>query len=414
MERSVYWDRQGRRHPKPVNLAGSDKQIRSVLEPAGVNWNQPISASAYQNWHDRQHVRADRITRTAGHLLTLTTTVPDGAVSAESLTVRDTDFHPVERTVDFRDSETIEIAEVDFKVLPWSAEEAALFESAGSISDATARTSSRVFLPRLPEQSPSSDQLDETELGARLILNQLHADVGEQLEIRRLPDAIEIGGLVETDERKHELSTQLLTVPRLKVSIQSANELRGGPVPSGEVTVVESASLPDQPSALQTYMRERGRSTEESNKIAQQLFNVALTISQESNAISDLHARFVSTAQLPVIASATLAELLYSHHERLETALRQERVMLGNVASTSSAAAGVFVPDASSLSPSSLPAAAARNLALSRELTQTNKPTVRNAEAIFVDMSAAEDRLAAATYQGHRNSEEHTALGGNK
>ncbi len=101
------------------------------LQDAGLNWDAPLFASGYQDWHDRQRVREDRISRAGRHLIRLTTTIPSGTVAEQSLTVRDTDFHPVQRTVALRNSETIEIAEVDYAVLPWTSVSPDTFEPLG-------------------------------------------------------------------------------------------------------------------------------------------------------------------------------------------------------------------------------------------------------------------------------------------
>jgi len=407
MERSIYWDLNGKRRPRHVALPASEEQLKSSLGQAGIDWDQPISASAYQDWHDHQHVRTDRISRSGSHLLTLTTTVPEGPVSQQSLTVRDTDFHPIDRIVGFRDSETVEIAELDFKILPWSAVDANAFDPIGGVSSAAVPILPHLVPSLHLPQIPGPEQLDETELAARLILNQLHADIDEQIEIHRSPQGIEVAGLVETNERKHELSAQLMSVPRLKVSIQSLADLKKNPISSGEAVRVETASLPDQPSALELFLRARGSGVNDVNALAEQLFDGALTISQESKAIVDLKTRFVPTEQMPVVASATLQELLYSHHERLEQALRKQRLLLltetQNVSRDSDG-------ETSSPGKLSLIEAAARNLALVKELTQTNVPATRNAESIFADMSAAAGDIAAIAHEAYRNPQVNPAL----
>lgn len=405
IERSIYWDLQRRRRPKRVTLPGDEEQLRSKLDRAGIDWDQPISASTYQAWHDHQHVRSDRITRAGRHLLTLTTSVPDGIVAEESLTVRDTDFHPVSRKVDFRDSGTVEIAELDFEILPWNSVDAGVFEPMGGTSPAVAITLPRVHSSlRLPEM-PSLDQLDETELGARLILNHLHADAGEQIEIARSPQGIQVEGVVDTDGRKRELQTQLMTVPRLKVSLHSMAELKNQRSLE-DVVRVQTAALPDQPSSLEIYLKARGRGVEEMNLAAQELFHGALAISQESHGMLDLGSRFVPSEQAPV-ASATLAELLYSHHERLEAALEHQRALLvqieGGSAAGSEPAAALSLADA-----------AARNLALAKELTQTNTPAARSAEAIFAEMSANLGTLAVAAREAYAASQDDPVLDGKK
>ena len=201
---------------------------------------------AYQDWHDRQRVRQDQIRRSSGNLLVLTTTIPSGDVVEQSLTVRGTDFHPVIRTVEFRNRETVEIAELDYHVLPWTAAEANLFlpeNISGTTILRVSPLSSCFHLMPLTE-----GQLDEAELGVRLVLNKLHADTGEQTQIERSTSGVEVKGLVETDKRKRELMDQLQIVPRLKISILSMEELRRRPDDGEETTSLTAVSrLPCSP-----------------------------------------------------------------------------------------------------------------------------------------------------------------------
>lgn len=397
LDRSLYWDLQGKRKPKHETLASSEEQLKLELVPAGVDWDRPISASAYQDWHDHQHVRADNIAQTGNHLLTLTTTVPDGVVSQESITVRDTDFHPVQRTVGFRNSGTVEIAELDYSVLPWGAVDASAFEPLETVPVSGASTLPRPHISLAVPESFTPEQLDETELDARLILNKLHADEDEQIEVRRSELGVDVEGLVGTDDRKHELVTQLMTVPRLKVSIRSEADLSANPLRNNESTSIEAATLPDNPSPLETYLRHRDRPIEEINTMEQRLFEGALIISKESRFIVDLKTRFTSPDRMPVVAQATLEELLYSHHARLERALGQERVSLAQIE-------GVPAVDTERSAPRTLLLAISeKNLALVRELTQNNVTHPRSAEEIFAEMTDTLDRLfpaARETYAG--------------
>jgi hypothetical protein len=415
LERSIYRDPQGKRQLKHATLAEGDEQLRATLSQAGVDWNEPISASSYQGWHDRQRVREDHIVRAGKHLLTLTTTVPDGTVAEQSLTVRDTDFHPVRRTVAFRDSETVEIAEVDFKILPWAAVDANVFEPIGNLSPVAATSPSRVIpFPRLPV-SVSEGQLDETELGARLILNQMHADTGEQIELRRGSQQVEVVGLVETPERRQALSAQLKSVPHLKVSILSVADLKDTNSASAEENNIRTASMPEQPSPLEAYLQTRGRSVRTMNVLAEQLFNEALTISQESRAIGELQTRFVPRARTSVLASATLSELIYSHRERLQAALVQERELLAEAQGSSAGRVVGFGSAASS--PADAPSlidAAARNLALCKELTQTNRAASQSAEEILAQMAVSLDNLLADVHETYGKFQGDSTPGGKK
>jgi hypothetical protein len=388
VQRSLYWDRQGVRRVKSAAFDKSEQELRAKLDAAGVDWDQPISAASYRHWQDRYHARIERIARSGSHLMTVTATVADGDVAEESLTVRDTDMHPVERKIDFRNHETVEIAELDYSILPWNAVDANLFEPLNSLAER--RTPAFVPLPSV--QTPTPGQLDEDELSARLILNRMHADEGEQIEIRRLPEAVEVDGVVESEERKRQLITQLMMAPRLKISIQSESDWKASQ--SIASIRVEERSLPDTPSALAVYERSRGRSVDESSNLARQLFDEALAVSHEANAIADLNSRYNRNGQMPVVASATLETLIYSHHERLEEALRKEHVLLRSLGQTGAASA-------SNRALGTLVEEAARNLALMKELTQTNLPATRKAEAIFADLSSAADRIAVSAAKSY-------------
>lgn len=404
LKRSIYWDRQGKHRPKALVLSASEEQLRSTLREAGVDWNQPISASAYQDWHDHQHERADRIARSGLHLLTLTTTVPGGVVSEESLTVRDTDFHPVARSVGFRDSETVEIAEVDFAVLPWSAVAPDTFESVGAVGEHAISGPRLDLVPLLPARvAPTAEQLDDAELTARLILNELHADTGEQIEVRRLPEVIEVDGLVETEQRKRELESQLMAVPRLRIAIQSAANLRQASPDGDASSSADAVSLPDLPSVLERYLAARGWSIGDINAVEQQLFSDALTISQESVAIADLRVRFVITPETPVMTSATIVDLFYGHRARMQAALRHEHGLLAGMddeAASIGRESGRVSGRAPAQASLSLAEEARGNLALVKELTRTDVPAQRSVQEVFADLFATMDRMASAAGKG--------------
>ena len=152
----------------------------------------------------------------------------------------------------------------------------------------------------------------------------------------------------------------------------------------------------DLQSPLETYLLARGHSVRAINTIEQRLFDNALTISQESKAIEDLETRFVPDEQKNVFASATLSELIYSHHERLETALKRERELLGEVQTAQAAGGGTSARKASPLLD-----AAVRNLLLCKELTLAERPDMRSAEKILAEMSALLDDLTADAHQAY-------------
>jgi hypothetical protein len=273
---------------------------------------------------------------------------------------------------------------------------------------ASVRTENR--LPSLNSLS-STDQLDETELGARLILNQLHADTGEQIDVHRTEYAVEVVGLVETEDRKDLLRRQLGIVPRLKVSIQSAADARSAPVAESQEVQIESAALSDFPSSLDIYMKAHGHSVNEINAAASQFLGHALAISHESKALADLASRFRPDETRPVITSATVTNLLYSHRERLDVALSEQQVLMDRVEGANKVEA--WQP-CRGLNGKELTVNdhAARHLSLVHELTQTSSQSSRSAAEIFSEMTIVMDCLKAAAGDFYSESQRAAAQSG--
>ncbi len=182
-ERTIYRDTQGVRRPKQAKNSVQTESLKSRLASVGVDWERPLSAISYQDWHDHQHVRHDHIERVRSKLLTLTTTTPDGPVARESITVREADFHPIERTIEFRDSGTVQIAEVNYEVLPWSQANPDWFEPLTPTATGTKAiypSATRIIPPSLDDS-----QLDLAELETRVALSHLDAEINGRLELVR-------------------------------------------------------------------------------------------------------------------------------------------------------------------------------------------------------------------------------------
>jgi hypothetical protein len=403
LERAIYRDAQGRRQPRLRKLAYDEEQLKKKLAATGVAWDAPLSATSYQDWHDRQRVRQDEIRRSGSHLLVLTTTTPNGPVAAQSLTVRDTDFHPIERTIAFRDSETVEIAELDYQVFPWAAVSGDVFEPIGGARADTANDLEPSVLPRLQEIF-SGAQLDETELGARLVLNQLQADTGEQIQIERNGRGIKVKGLVETDQRKKELLAQLRAVPHLTASILSIEELEQSPDREPGLTSLKVASVTAQPSPLETYFVAHGRDANALRRLSQRLLSSALTVSQESTALTDLQARFASADGMTYIAKATLAELVFSHRQKLLLALHEEQGLLDEVMSTAATSKPSELSQPESAT-ASLVEAAERNLTLCEELALGSNSQPQSAESIIQQLAASLNELSIAVHRANTGSQ---------
>ncbi len=227
--RTLYRDREGLRKRKAEPVTADLERLKAKLDLAGVIWDEPLSAAAYKNWHDRQKTKTDKVKRSSKNLCTLTTTTVDSVVAQESLTVQETDFHPVMRTIEFRDTESIEIAELNYAALSWNAINDGLFEpvlpSAAAFSPGT--------VIRNPLPGPPLAELADAEVEARHALHRVGADLGEPIDVQiatQEPAGVSVKGFVSSAQRKQELLAVLQGIPHVTVELQSEEEIDSQPL----------------------------------------------------------------------------------------------------------------------------------------------------------------------------------------
>jgi hypothetical protein len=338
IERDLYRDREGQRQPKSQPVASDLIPLETKLSIAGVNWDEPLSAASYENWHDRQELKQDEVKRSGKGLLTLRTQTSNRMVVGESLTVRDDDFHPIKRTVELLDAGTIEITEINYAVLNWHAVNENLFEPLTPSPNPT-RSVPALVAP-LPPPLPTPVQLLDAELQARLTLNRLGADSGAQIRVTHTDTGIEVKGVVDSEQRKQEIVSRLRIIPYVTPSILSIEELSNHPSPSFDVMSVQQYSLVGQPSPLEQYMQEKDLPREELNQTSQRLLDACLTMQRESDALAELEDRFGSLEeQLGASSRPLLTDLETAHLKTLAEGLdvaSEKLQQLGFVPSSSS------------------------------------------------------------------------------
>jgi DNA-directed RNA polymerase specialized sigma24 family protein len=387
LERALYRDAQGIRVPRRQILSTADTQLKDQLAQAGIDWNTPLSATSYQDWHDRQHVREDSITRAGSHLLKLTTTMPTGEVAQASLTVRDTDFHPVERTVELRDAGTIEIAELKYDVMPWNAVNEDWFEPMAALHPGISGDVRTSVLPLLPLYL-SDTELDEAELGAQLALRQAGADTSERIEIVRNPGSIVVRGIVATEVRKHEIETYLNLVPHVVAALYTFREVENSRATGTEITSLKQSSSVTGVSPLEDYLAHQGQNREAIGELGHQLFNSSVEIHQEGKAIASLLQRFAARQALSAKAQASLDALLNDHRQKMLAALQAEKKLLTKIKA-------VTGPEHGATPSGNLADASATNVALCGELISDNNQQPRSAQAIVPELNQSIAQLRA-------------------
>jgi RNA polymerase sigma factor (sigma-70 family) len=226
-ERSLYRDPQGKHRPKQQHLNTTDRQLRDQMALGEVSWDDPLSAANYRAWHDRQPIKQDIVSRTGENLLTVTTTTNRlGSVLKESLTVRESDFHPVDRTIELRDQGTIEIAELNYDVLPWGAVNQEWFEPILGNTNVNGAGILPIFAVH-GSRTLSIRELNKTELEVRYLLHKAGADLGDPIDLRinnENSPPVSVVGIVQSESQKQELTAQLRQIPHVGIRLQTEEE----------------------------------------------------------------------------------------------------------------------------------------------------------------------------------------------
>ena len=391
--RQIPRDTRGKRLARLSPQTGKQQAVAAKLAAADINWDNPLSAANYGYWHNHANVTKDKVEQSADGNLVLTSYVNDGTLASESLTLRANDFHPIARTVDFRDRNEIEIAEVDYKVIPWSQADPRWFQAEG-IRDSHPPVVSTHALTKKGATPPTPGQLDEAELGVRLGLSEVKADGGERLQVSRAADGIHVDALIAEDRRKREIVSRLSQVPHTVLNVRTFKEFEQQQADSDAETQPSSVSIAVAPqetgqSPLEHMLQQQGKPAEEAGKLAHAFFANSVMLQQSAAAVDDLDRRFRPSALTPD-ALLILKHLRAAQMNRIETAVADDNKLLSAV--------GVTIPvssSAESLASNSsneserratLSSQAAIHAKLCTELVSQSMPSSRASHTILSDM----------------------------
>jgi hypothetical protein len=404
VERTLYRDAEGHRKPRVSAPDPSEQQIKSALERAGVNWQQPLSAADYQEWHDGLAAKRDEVRRIAPDMFTLITRPGSDELAEASLTVREYDFHPVARRLVFRNSEEVEIAEINYDILSWDAVNVTSLFEADPLPPATHSTAVRPkpVVPPEPESAPlpSPAALEESELRVRLALNDIGADFTDQLAVTQSPNAIEVSGVVQDEGRLKELQDSLFNIPLVSLAVKSIDELGQpedfvGPV-EPEITSVKAYFLVLHGSPLEAFLAQKNISPKEAATVGLGLFNSALRMQKETLALTSLSQRYTPQVKstLSPRAIALLDELIGRHIAGLHSAITEQRSLVDVYAPSAPAVGETERTMSSAVSLDDLRAAADQNKTLCDELMAPTGDVHRSVPEVFADLERALDRIA--------------------
>jgi len=324
---SLYRDVEGRRRPSNSPDVFKQGTLEKASLSGGINWERPLSATDFRKWDEHLPQKKDEVIFNRNGTLTLRTTTTGSDVAEQSLTVRDTDFHPVARRLLLRDLGEVEIAELSYEVLPWQAVDV----SQWFVTDAPATAILPMPSRRPTIVGPSSAALDGAELRARLALNTVGADTGENLFLEHTTDSVTVRGFVETQARKREIDDSLAGIPLVSSSVSTfehrAHEARAQQAPP---RTVRSEDVVVQKSPLETYLAARLVSSPQDIQLSRDLIDQALEIDRQALALNSLETRYSESARKALSPEnrSLLQQLMRRHEIALLTAIQKERELI--------------------------------------------------------------------------------------
>ena len=388
LSRDLYRDLHAKRKPKELPMDEGERKLRVKLAEAKMDWNDPLSAQSYRDWHDQLFREEDRVAETGRNLLTVTTKTGQGSIEQETLTVKVDDFHPVARTVLFRDGEAVEIAELSYEILPWSPQVEQWFEPAsGAAFNFHPPTATA---PSMVPRRLSDAQLDVAQLSVLLALQELKADT-ERLQVTRTPSGVAVKGIVDTDERKAAITLRLHSIAHVTASISSYRELDAKATPGTNTFQLQAVSVAAADTPLKAECNHEKIAADRCRQLSFALLNASTVLVRESKSVSTLRQEYPAARPLTATAQTLLAEIVTERLGHMHAALdQQERVLQSlSVEETrgmeNKPAERPFLEDA-----------VQHNLVLCKELVYVSDEHSRSASIILQELAQTEEETRIA------------------
>jgi hypothetical protein len=222
------------------------RQLQALFRSADYDWDDPLSARAYQSWRDRLADKRDEVARETDSYRIRT--MGSGELAAATLKIRMQDFRPVEERFEFRNREWVEITELD--------EETAT-ESIAAAGERTDGAKPRRVFPLNAERLPGTPSHAATigdELRVLAALNQVGADLGDPIEVSRAKGDILVSGVGIAPQRQEEIQGALRSQKHVVVRFSESAPVS---VPQEREAPMDSTASTDVRSQLQGQMAEQ-------------------------------------------------------------------------------------------------------------------------------------------------------------
>ena len=212
------------------------------------------------------------------------------AAPAVRLTLNRSDYSPIGEVIDTGDSK--------FEFQATASESIPELQSPLAVVDAPVAPLRRVREIPPAESQPvilAEADLEQAELAAVVALHELNGDLGEDLRIRRSTNAVEVAGIVDSEERKEALTSRLRQIANLRISLLSSEDI------SSRTSIAAMPSAPpaagnDQPPVLAEWLQEQFPDAVARSGYVSQLVEISRMCLRRAFALRQLSERYPDTS----------------------------------------------------------------------------------------------------------------------
>jgi anti-sigma factor RsiW len=268
--------------------------IERLFRAANYNWDDPLSAKAFETWRDQLPAKRDQVASMEDpqspdrNSYRIQTTTDASELVSATLKLRMTDFEPLEGRFEFRNRDWVEMTELtDQPTLP-----------ASTVAGATGGMPRQPGMP--PDRAePSTEPLNPAgvaeELQVVAALHQVGADLGDPVEIARGSGQILVSGTGIPPQHQKQIHEALDSMPGVVVRFSEPGA--GGGAPSGpEGTPPETPVLRDSagsvPPPFQARLEERLGGRPQFERFSSQLFDASDAVMSRAYALRRLAQQF--------------------------------------------------------------------------------------------------------------------------
>jgi hypothetical protein len=304
--------------------------VMALFQAAHYDWNDPLSARAFEQWRDAQVHKTDEVTKVPNPQVPsepytqIRTHSADGELAEADITF-DSGYSPVEERLEFRDAEWVELSEIA---------ETSMESAGGAVAEHVEVPARAAEPPSRPAAlPPGSSASISDEIQVLSALNEIGADLGELEDIALTGGKVVVtGGEGIPPQRQQMIRDSLASIPHVEVQF---TQPQPAPVPA-EIAAAASPTAGATVSPMQSRLEKQLGGHAEFDRFTTQLLDVEERAMQQVYALHNLARKFSpqDEAQLNAKDLSILHELSRKHTDELAKELSSmERILVPTLSS---------------------------------------------------------------------------------